>query len=151
MNQTLIKKAIRELQLQLTEPAAKFNGAEAAKAYLTLKMGTLQEEHFVLLLLNSQNALIKYHTVSTGTINQCPVYPREVLKAVIKENAAAVILAHNHPSGCTDPSDADILITQRLVNACGVIDVPVLDHIIVAGVSALSFEEEGIMPSKKII
>ncbi len=83
------------------------------------------------MLMDSQHRLIEYKELFFGTINAAPVYPREVMKEVLKQNAVAVILAHNHPSGVTEPSEADKRVTTRIKDALNHIDVPVLDHIVV--------------------
>ena len=90
-----------------------------------------QHEVFACLLLDTRHQLIRYQELFKGSLNGASVYPREVVKCVLEANAAAVILAHNHPSGDCQPSQADKHITQRLRQALGLIDVTVLDHIIV--------------------
>lgn len=97
---------------------------------------------FSILLLDSQHRLIEYRELFFGTIDAAPIYPREVVKLVLEFNAAAVILAHNHPSGVAEPSQADRRITERLTEALKMIDVRVLDHIII-GESCVSFAERG--------
>lgn len=92
--------------------------------------------------LDTKHRLISFEELSRGTIDSAAVYPREVVKAALKHNAAAVILAHNHPSGDTEPSDADRTLTTRLKDALALIDIRVLDHLII-GVGAYSFAEHG--------
>ena len=94
--------------------------------------------------MDSQHRLIEYKELFFGTINAAPVYPREVMKEVLQQNAAAVILAHNHPSGVTEPSEADKRVTTRIKDALNHIDVPVLDHIVV-GQDTVSFAERGLL------
>jgi DNA repair protein RadC len=96
------------------------------------------------MLLDNRHKLIDYQELFFGTINAASVYPREVVKAVLAENAAAVIFAHNHPSGEAEPSQADIAITKRLKEALALIDVQVLDHIVI-GETATSFAERGLL------
>jgi DNA repair protein RadC len=96
------------------------------------------------MLLDSQHRLLKYTELFFGTVNAASVYPREIVKATLAVNAAAVILAHNHPSGIAEPSQADIAITKRIKDALSLIDVPVLDHIIVAQES-VSFAQRGLI------
>jgi len=95
--------------------------------------------------LDSQNQLIKDEVLFYGTINAASVYPREVVKAALRNNAAALILAHNHPSGVAEPSQADKLITTKLQQALALIDINVLDHIIVGGENCVSFAERGLI------
>ena len=95
--------------------------------------------------LNSQHHLIAFRTLFTGTLNAAAVYPREIVKQVIDDNAAAVILVHNHPSGVSDPSDADIRLTRDVKHALNLIDVSVLDHFIVGDNSVFSLAQKGLM------
>ncbi|EJF6881177.1 hypothetical protein M8213_003771 [Escherichia coli] len=97
------------------------------------------------LYLNNQNQLIAGETLFTGTINRTEVHPREVIKRALYHNAAAVVLAHNHPSGEVTPSKADRLITERLVQALGLVDIRVPDHLIVGGNQVFSFAEHGLL------
>lgn len=121
-----------------------FSSSEATKDFLKFKLSKYDREVFAVMLLDSQHKLIDYQELFFGTINSASVYPRVVVKAVLTENAAAVILAHNHPSGEIEPSQADIAITKRLQESLRLIDVPVLDHIII-GKSATSLAERGII------
>lgn len=121
-----------------------FTSSQATKDFLSFKLGKYEREVFAVMLLDSQHKLIDYQELFFGTINAAAVYPREVVKAVLAENAAAVIFAHNHPSGEIEPSQADIAITNRLKNALALIDVSVLDHIII-GETATSFAERGLL------
>ena len=115
----------------------------AVKDYLVLSLSTLPHEVFQVLFLNTQNHLIASEELFRGTLSQTSVYPREVVKRALALNAAAVILAHNHPSGVAEPSQADRLLTDALKSALALVDVRVLDHLVVAGRSALSFAERG--------
>lgn len=119
---------------------------ESVRDWLRLQLATLPHEVFYVLLLDSQNRLIRAHELFRGTLDQTSVYPREVVKLALTHNAAAVILAHNHPSGCAEPSRADESLTAHLKQALALIDVRVLDHFIVAGTSRpLSFAERGLI------
>lgn len=117
---------------------------ETTKAYLSCKLAAYEREVFALLLLDSSHKLIAFKEMFFGTIDSASVYPREIVKAVLEANAAAVILAHNHPSGNAEPSSADKRITKILVDALALIDVRVIDHIIV-GRENLSFAEKGLL------
>ncbi|WP_394612808.1 DNA repair protein RadC, partial [Escherichia coli] len=97
------------------------------------------------LYLNNQNQLIAGETLFTGTINRTEVHPREVIKRALYHNAAAVVLAHNHPSGEVTPSKADRLITERLVQALALVDIRVPDHLIIGGSQVFSFAEHGLL------
>jgi DNA repair protein RadC len=121
-----------------------FTSSEATKDFLRFKLGKYEREVFAVMLLDSQHRLIDYQELFFGTVNAASVYPREVVKAVLSENAAAVIFAHNHPSGEIEPSQADIAITNRLREALALIDVSVLDHIVI-GQEATSFAERGLL------
>ncbi|GAA5216342.1 DNA repair protein RadC [Corallincola platygyrae] len=111
--------------------------------FLQVRLGQSPIEQFAVLLLDSQNRVLELKVLSEGTINQAAVYPREVMRAVIESHAAAVILAHNHPSGVCEPSEADRLLTDKLIATLAFIDVPVLDHLVVGRHSAVSFAARG--------
>lgn len=118
----------------------------AARDWLKLKLGGLAHEVFGALWLDAQNRLIGWDELFRGTLTQTSVYPREVVKQALARNAAAVILAHNHPSGLAEPSAADEALTRGLREALALIDVRVLDHFIVAGrARPLSFAERGLL------
>tara|TARA_R110001583_G_scaffold194969_1_gene368017 strand:+ start:12959 stop:13438 length:480 start_codon:yes stop_codon:yes gene_type:complete len=121
-----------------------FCSSEATKDFLRFKLGGYEREVFAVMLLDNRHKMIDYQELFFGTINAASVYPREVVKAVLAENAAAVIFAHNHPSGEVEPSQADIAITKRLKEALALIDVHVLDHIVI-GETATSFAERGLL------
>jgi DNA repair protein RadC len=112
---------------------------------LRLALGGRQHEVFVCLWLDAQHRVISFQESFRGTLTQTSVYPREIVKAALAANAAAVIFAHNHPSGVAQPSQADELLTRNLKEALGLVDVKVLDHFIVAGSQALSFAERGLL------
>lgn len=118
----------------------------AVREWLRLQLARLPHEVFMVLLLDAQNRLIRAEELFRGTLTQTSVYPREVVKLVLTYNAAAVILAHNHPSGACEPSKADELITRSLKQALALVDVAVLDHFVVAGQHPpLSFAERGLL------
>ncbi|WP_374277634.1 DNA repair protein RadC [Azonexus sp.] len=114
--------------------------------WLRLKLGQRPQEIFMALWLDAQNRLLQADELFTGTLTQTSVYPREVVKAALRHNAAAVILAHNHPSGVAEPSAADEMLTRALKRALDTVDVRLLDHFIVAGQAPpLSFAERGLI------
>ena len=96
-----------------------------------------------MLFLDNQHRLIAYETLFTGTINHTQVHPREVVKAGLKHNCAAVIVAHSHPSGEAEPSQADRKITECLKQALDLVDIRLLDHLVVGGIDIVSFAERG--------
>jgi DNA repair protein RadC len=116
---------------------------DAVKTYLRSKFGCQPHESFLVLFLDVKNRLIDAQEMFTGTLTHTSVYPREVVKAALRRNAAGVMLAHNHPSGVSEPSDADLRLTNALVQALALIDVRVLDHFVVAGTHVHSFAENG--------
>lgn len=117
---------------------------EVVREYVHYKLFGKEREVFAILLLTTQHRLIEFRELFVGTIDQASVYPREIVKVVLETNAAAVILAHNHPSGEATASQSDIAITNKIKKALDLIDVPVLDHIIV-GDRAISFAERGLL------
>lgn len=121
-----------------------FDSPQASRNYLKVKLGAYEREVFSMLLLDNQHRLIEYQELFFGTIDSATVYPREVVKEVLIKNAAAVIFAHNHPSGCNDPSQADRRMTNKLIDALKLIDVRVLDHFVV-GTEIVSFAEQAIL------
>ncbi|PIE41859.1 MAG: hypothetical protein CSA49_01455 [Gammaproteobacteria bacterium] len=127
-----------EKELVLTSP-------QDAKRFLLAKMRHHPQEVFSGLFLDSQHRLIAYEELFYGTIDGASVYPREVVRKVIDLNAAAVIFAHNHPSGVAEPSQADIQITGRLVDALSLVDARVLDHMVVGDTDVVSLAERGLI------
>jgi DNA repair protein RadC len=117
----------------------------AVREFLTIKLGALEHELFAVLLLDTRHRLIEYVELFRGTIDGASVHPREVVKLALARNAAALVLAHPHPSGTAEPSHADQLITRRLKDALALVDIRVLDHVIVAGGEAISFAESGLL------
>jgi DNA repair protein RadC len=117
----------------------------AVKDFLRLNLCSREREVFVCVYLDAQNRVLGTEELFAGTLSQTSVYPREVVKACLAHNAAAVIFAHNHPSGIPEPSHADQLLTQSLKQALALVDIKVLDHFIVAGASVLSFAERGLL------
>ena len=116
---------------------------QASTDYLLAQIGHYEHEVFAALFLDSKHRVIKFEELFSGTIDQASVYTREVAKRALHHNAAAVIFAHNHPSGITDPSQADISLTQRLISTMELIGVRALDHIIVANNKSQSLAELG--------
>ncbi len=117
----------------------------AARDYLRLHFAGQGHESFMVLFLDAQNYLIAATEIFRGTLTQTSVYPREIVKEALRHNAGAVIFAHNHPSGCSEASRADEMLTQSLKQALALVDVKVIDHFIVAGGGVLSFAERGLL------
>jgi DNA repair protein RadC len=117
---------------------------DVAEMFIPLLKDELKE-NFILICLNSANKIIKYEVISVGNLNSSIVHPREIFKSAIENSSASVILMHNHPSGNPEPSNEDINITKKLVEAGKLLDIPVFDHIILAGNSYTSFVERRII------
>jgi len=117
----------------------------AVRDYLRLKLTGLPHEVFLAVFLDAQNRVIEVEELFRGTLTQTSVYPREVVKRALAHNAAGAILAHNHPSGVAEPSQADRWLTEQLKAALVLVDVRVLDHFVVAGGRSLSFAERGLL------
>ena len=140
----VLELARRAMAQQLSERAA-FDSPEAVKHYLQLHLSAKKHEVFAVLFLDAQHRLLGLEELFRGTLTQTSVYPREVVLRALHHHAAAVVLAHNHPSGSVEPSRADEALTQTLKAALGLIDVRVLDHVIVGAGQALSMAERGLM------
>ena len=119
--------------------------SDATRKYLELKLAPEKAEQFLVLFLTNMHKVIACVVMFKGTIDGAAVYPREIVRAVIEHNAAAVILAHNHPSGDPEPSQADIAITKKIKAALNTIDVRVLDHIVVGRGSTVSLANRGLI------
>jgi DNA repair protein RadC len=137
-----VAEQIREAKLYretvLTDPTLVSN-------YLVAKLGLLEYEAFAMVLLDNRHRVIAFEILFTGSIAGASVYPREIVKQVLKHNAAAVIFSHNHPSGVPEPSQADREITRELKEALRFVEVRVLDHIIVSGNQTTSFAQRGLL------
>ena len=142
--QAAMELAARTLMEEL-QTRSSLTSPGAVRDLLRLKLAGLQHEVFVCIQLDAQHRVIAIEELFRGTLTQTSVYPREVVKASLRANAAAVIFAHNHPSGAAQPSQADELLTRNLKEALALVDVKVLDHFIVAGNQALSFAERGLL------
>lgn len=117
----------------------------AVRSILCGRIGGLEHEAFWCLWMNGQNQLLCAEEMFRGTLTQVSVFPREVVRRALDRNAAAVVIAHNHPNGSLEPSRGDEMLTTTLKNALALIDVRVLDHFIVAGNQTLSFAERGLL------
>ncbi|PLC64580.1 hypothetical protein B9P82_09325 [Citrobacter sp. L55] len=142
-DQQTVREALTLLEGQLREPGASFTSSHAVRDWLRLQLASLEREEFTALFLDNQHRLIAHETLFTGTINHTQVHPREVVKAGLKHNCAAVIVAHSHPSGEAEPSQADRKITERLRAALELVEIRLLDHLVVGGMEIVSFSERG--------
>lgn len=142
--QAMLELSRRHLHEQLADSDA-LTSSELTRQYLRARLRHYEHEVFACLYLDNQHRVVKLEELFSGTIDGAAVYPREVVKRCLRHNAAAVIFAHNHPSGIAEPSQADIAITRRLMAALNTIDVRVLDHIVVGSNEAVSFAERGLM------
>lgn len=142
--QAVLEMSRRALQEEL-QRGESLNSPRVVRDYLQLLLAGRQQEVFLVLFLDTQHRVIAFEELFQGTLNQTSVYPREVVKRALTHNAAAVILAHNHPSGVAEPSQADQLLTSALKQALALVDVRVLDHFVVAAGQTLSFAERGLL------
>lgn len=140
--QAVLEMAKRHLAEQLTREHV-FTSVENVRQFLTAQLRHKPHEVFAALFLDNQHRLLNYQEIFHGTIDGASVYPREVVKKVLQINAAAVIFAHNHPSGVAEPSQADRHITTQLRDALSLVDVRVLDHFVVGDGEITSFAERG--------
>lgn len=140
----IVEQALSLLACQVREADA-LASPEAARDFVRLRLADRPHEVFACLFLDVQNRVIDYQELFRGTLTQTSVYPREVVIEALACQASAVILVHNHPSGCANPSRADELLTQTLKQALGLVDVRVLDHFIVTRATVLSFAERGLL------
>jgi DNA repair protein RadC len=135
----------QELLVEELTARSALNSPKMVADFLKLHFAGQPHESFAILYLDAQHALIAFEEMFRGTLTQTSVYPREVLKQALHHDAAALILAHNHPSGSVEPSRADEVLTQTLRTALAMVDVRVVDHLIVAGGRSLSMAERGLM------
>lgn len=140
-------KAIAELSRRLffsrlAKEDAMLN-PEATGQYLQLLLSRREREVFLVLFLDNQHHVIRHQEMFVGTINSVEVHPREIVREALKANAAALILAHNHPSGKAEPSQADRAITEQIVKACLLMEIRVLDHLVIGHGEYVSFAERG--------
>ena len=134
--------ARRYFSSQLGEEAALVTPS-MTREFLQSQLTEEEREIFMVIFLDNQNRVLKHSRLFSGTLSHVEVHPREIVREAIKVNAAAVILAHNHPSGCAEPSKADKLITERVVKCCQFMDIRVLDHLVIGRGEYVSFAERG--------
>lgn len=142
--QAMLEIARRYLEAEIMRGES-LTSPEAAGSYLKMQLRDLHHEVFALLLLDNQHRVLHFEILFRGTLDNASVYPREVIKLVLEHNAAAVIVAHNHPSGVAEPSLSDQHITKRLQEALTCIDVRLLDHLIIGDDEPVSFAARGLL------
>ena len=143
-----LQAAVEMSRRQLLETLVRgdtLTSPQATRRYLQAQLMDEGREVFACLFLDSQHRVIIFEPLFFGTIDAASVYPREVVKCCLRHNAAAVIFAHNHPSGVSEPSQADKRITERLCDALALVDVRVLDHFVVGDGEVTSFAERGLL------
>ncbi len=141
----IAKELVQRLLHEDLQHGSALNSPGAVRDYLKLMLSGLEHEVFIVVFLDAQHRVIASDEMFRGTLTQTSVYPREVVKAALRHNAAALIFAHNHPSGVPEPSRADEMLTTALKQALALVDVRVLDHFIVAGNTVISFAERGLI------
>ena len=137
--------AAREHLSRRLRRGTSLSSPQAVRDFLAVKLGAREFESFCCLFLDNRHRLIEFVELFRGTIDSAAVYPREVVKEALKRNAAALVLAHQHPSGVAEVSSADQIITRRLVSALETVGIRVLDHLVVAGGEVVSFAEGGLL------
>ncbi|AYW90033.1 DNA repair protein RadC [Yersinia pseudotuberculosis] len=143
--QRVIRRALRLLEKYQRQPGEQFTATSFAKSWVQLQLARQEREVFLVMYLDNQHCLLGHEALFTGSISHTEVHPRELVKAALRHNAAALILAHNHPSGTTEISQQDKHITQRAVTALALVEVRVLDHLVVGGSDVVSFAEQGLL------
>ncbi|MGM0988580.1 MAG: JAB domain-containing protein [Pseudomonadota bacterium] len=143
--QKVLDRAARILAREAKERPYSMTSPQLVRDFLRFRLEHVEHEQFCALFLDSQHRLIEFAELFRGTLDSASVYPREVAKEALHHNAAAVIFAHNHPSGIAEPSMADRKITKRLQEALGLFEIRVLDHIVVGSPGMVSFAEEGLI------
>jgi DNA repair protein RadC len=142
--QAVLEMSRRALRETLDRGTA-LSSPQTVRDYLRLKLQGLAHEVFVAVFLDAQNRVLAVEELFRGTLTQTSVFPREIVKRALHFNAAAIIFAHNHPSGVAEPSRADEALTQTLKHTLALVDVKVLDHFVVGGDAAMSFAERGLL------
>ncbi|GKX55245.1 DNA repair protein RadC [Leminorella grimontii] len=139
----IITMALQLLEKRIQRSSSVITTTEQAKGFIRLHLEHQEREIFMALYLNNQHQLIASEATSLGTIAESVVYPREIVKRAMEHNAAAVILAHNHPSGYAEPSAADRTITERIASALDLVGTRILDHLVIGHGESVSFAERG--------
>ena len=143
--QAVMELGQRYLKDVMRRESDPINSTDKMREYLVYCLGDKPREIFACIFLDNRHRVLKYAEIFSGTIDSASVHPREVIKMALAMNAAAIAIAHNHPSGMVEPSEADKCITQKIKSACELVDIRLLDHFILSGNKSLSFAEEGLL------
>ena len=141
----IIEQALEILDERLFTRDPALDSPKTVASYLKLKLAAEEHEAFAVIFLDSKHRPMAFEILFRGTIDTATIHPRQLIKRAMAHNAAAVIISHNHPSGCTEPSSADIAITKRIQEALTLLDVRLIDHFIVGSGTPLSFAERGLI------
>jgi len=141
----IVQMALAILEHRFGMKRKSLNSPEQVRDYLRLSISAVEHEVFCVAFCDAQHRVIAFEEMFRGTLTQTSVYPREIVKRALAHNCAAVVFAHNHPSGVAEPSRADEVLTRNLKQALSLVDVKVLDHFIIAGGAAMSFAERGLI------
>jgi DNA repair protein RadC len=143
-NDVIVKEALRVTQ-KAVRSGPMLGTPRSVKDFLMVRLSHLPYEIFAVVFVDNRNRFVAFEEMFRGTVDSAAVYPREVVKSALHHNAAAVILAHNHPSGEPEPSQADEIITRRLKQALALVDIRVLDHVVIGADFCESFAERGLL------
>lgn len=141
----ILAKALVIAERRFTREAGPLTDPKVARDFLRLRIGQLEHEVFGCIFLDTRHQVIAFDELFRGTLDGTSVHPREVVKTALNYNAAALIFAHNHPSGIAEPSDADRRLTRRLREALALVDIRTLDHFVVGASEVVSFAERGLL------
>ena len=144
-DEAIVAHALAIVERDLKNPGEAYDSSAGVSDFLRLKMSAYEREVFAVMLLDTRHRLIEFAELFFGTVNKAHVYPREIVKASLAANAAAVILAHNHPSGVAEPSSTDLVLTKQLKEALALLDIAVLDHFIVCQGTTVSLASRGLV------
>jgi DNA repair protein RadC len=144
-DEAIVAAAIAIIEGKMRNGAPVMDSPSEVRDYMRLQLAGREREFFACLWLDTQHRVIAFEELFSGTLSQTSVYPREVVKSALRHNAAAVIFAHNHPSGMAEPSRSDELLTRALKDALALVDVRALDHIVAACGATVSFAERGLI------
>ena len=144
-NQAIIDQAISIILSEYKTQDLTIDSPDTVKNFCRLELGALEHEVFGVLFLDNKHRLIEFRKMFRGTINAASVFPREIIKEALSLNSAALLLTHNHPSGDTTHSNADMVITNKIIECAAMFDIKVLDHIIVSKLGTSSFAEKGLI------
>lgn len=141
---TLLQELFRRISLEnLKDEKDVLDSPERVFSFLKYQSGYSDKEQFIVIFLNSSNAVVDFEIIAEGTVNQASVYPREIAQKALEKNATATIICHNHPSGNLKPSGDDVKITKKITEGLSLFDIMVLDHLIINSKDYFSFKKEG--------